>query len=714
MADDIQDLLKYLKELDGRGGDRGPASEATLQLLAKHMGAMSGTRKGEKKEIEESTKVRKKEKQQTIDVTDRLNRYKNKLEQTNRGMFALYTGMENLRDVFLSGQISIQSFSEVLKDSADKTGNSIFYGIAVALNHLAKMVDTQVDNFKQLSEVGIQFSEGLFTTRELALSAGISLDAFTNAVATSADTLAIMSGSVKGGSRRFSEISNLLQKEFRSSAAGLGMTFEETTGLLTDYLDIQTSIGKSQFLSNRQLNAGAQEFILQLDQLASITGKQRKQIAEQLKADLIDKRLQGIFQSLESSAVPGIKAILGSLQGLPPATQDAVKELIGTAGVPMTDFAQSLIRLNPALSGFFRRVSMGQASVEEFEAMIRMTAQRSQAQGEGTQRLSALLGVLNDNTLAANAELFRFTEFGKQRNQVEQDQLKAQQAIDLQLLDFKNSLKDVQNFLITVLLPVLKGLGLALGGLAKFANLVTSAFTTSENAVARFVGAVGAAAVALGGLKLASTLLGATFRGLGSIFGKLLPSLGGRTVSVGASVAGKALGAVGPKAALGGVFAGAGIGALLGLSGAGAGLGIAAIGKGLQTFNNVNASNLSDVAEATKKLMTTLVTGITNPVDVTRSVSGLKDYAKTINQTLDDLDKDKLSVYTSKLEDLASAFREVNTSMTGAVTTTGRTSVDKLDAISTILQEIKVVMEDVKLSNKAIQRKTSTSNMYNT
>ena len=56
----------------------------------------------------------------------------------------------------------------------------------------------------------------------------------------------------------------------------------------------------------------------------------------------------------------------------------------------------------------------------------------------------------------------------------------------------------------------------------------------------------------------------------------------------------------------------------------------------------------------------------------------------------------------------------MNTSRSGAITSSGRTNKDKLDAISTILQEIKVVMEDVANSNKNISRKTTNSNVYNT
>ena len=166
--------------------------------------------------------------------------------------------------------------------------------------------------------------------------------------------------------------------------------------------------------------------------------------------------------------------------------------------------------------------------------------------------------------------------------------------------------------------------------------------------------------------------------------------------------------------AKGGAFAGLGIGALLGLSGAGAGLGIAAIGKGLQTFNNVDGKNLSDVAEATQKMVMAMVSGVSNGGTLAQGVAGLRSYAKSMSQALDDLDKDKLSLYTTKLEELAGAFREVNTSMSGAISSSGKTNKDKLDTISTILQEIKMVMEDVATTNKNISRKTSNTNVYNT
>ena len=438
---EVDDLLKYLKELDGRT-QLGPASEATMKRLADALTGKSTSapktpvEKKEQKAKEENTK-------QIEDVTDQLAEWEMELRKNERGMYSLWTGTKMFSSQLMSGSMSVEGFASTLTTMADITGNKYMFILMKSVEQLAKLIDTQVDNFKQLSEVGIQFSDGLFTTRELALRASLSLDAFSNALGKSADTLALLGGSVRGGTERFTDISRLLQGEFRSTANGLGMTFEETTDLLTDYLEIQTSIGRAQTMTNRELNAGAQDFIMNLDQLSSITGKQRKQIADAVKADMMEKRIKGIIQSLESSMVPGVQEILGSLQGLPQATQDAFKELIGTGGVPISDFAKSLVRLNPQIATFARQVSFGNGSVEQFEAIIRQTAGISQNLGSGFQRTGALLDVLGNQTLAANVELFNLTKFGAQRSAVERQQAEAIKATSNQILGFKDAFKDV-------------------------------------------------------------------------------------------------------------------------------------------------------------------------------------------------------------------------------------------------------------------------------
>ena len=570
MADDIDRLIKYFEGLP-ENEKTGPASEKTLKDLLNHFQGRSPKGRQEKKDAEDTAKSNKKSAKEILTITQRLREYEADKFKENRVFYSLFTGAKMFGNQLLEGRASLTGFGNTVVEMADLIGNKYLFGLAKSFQVLSKIVDQQIDNFKQLSEIGIQFSDGLFTTREQALRAGISLDAFSSAIGSSADTLALLGGSVRGGTERFASISKLLQGQFRSSANGLGMTFEETTGYLTDYLEIQTLIGQAQTMTNKQLNAGAQDFILNLDQLSAITGKQRKQIADAVKQDMMEKRIQGIMQSLESSMVPGVQEILGSLQGLPQQTQDAFKELIGTGGVPISDFAKSLVRLNPNISTFAKQVSLGNGSVEGFEAIIRQTAQRSQNLGSGFQRQGALLDVLGNQTLAANVELFRFTKFGAQRNQVEAQQQKAIKDISNQIIGFKDALKDVTNALMYILMPFLKGLAIVLGFVSKSLNSLFGSIQESDSALKQLGAGAGTLVLGFGALYTVTKLMTGSFKLLSGLFSRMLPTFGGG----GAAVAGtKALGAAGPAVAKGGLFAGAGIGALLGLSGAGAGLGI--------------------------------------------------------------------------------------------------------------------------------------------
>ena len=232
MADN-QDLIDYFSKLP-EGERKGPASEATLQKLFEVMSGTKGlgqTLKEDKKNMEESIKTLKKKTEAEDDAIDTLNDFVYTLRKNHRGLYTLGIGMSGLASQVIDLRAGVGDFANTIDEMADKSGNQYIKIVTAAFKKLAYMVDVQVDNFKTMSEVGIQFSEGLFTTRELALRAGLTLDAFSNAVATSADTLAILGGSVRAGTERFSSISNMLQKDFRVQAAGLGMTFEETTGL---------------------------------------------------------------------------------------------------------------------------------------------------------------------------------------------------------------------------------------------------------------------------------------------------------------------------------------------------------------------------------------------------------------------------------------------------------------------------------------------------
>ena len=250
----------------------------------------------------------------------------------------------------------------------------------------------QIDTFHNLSEVGVQFTGGLMEYRRMAIEAGVSLDNFQSTVTSIAGILAIFGGNALIGAQRFSKISGSIQKEFGPAMNRLGISFEDQIEYLANYLDIQTRLGRAQFMSDRQLQLGTQSYILQLDQLATITGKQRKQIADAVRDATADKSIAGIFQALEAGANENLRGIIGALEGMQDSDmKQGMKDLIATGGIPMTEMGKSLMLLNPQLGEMARRARDGEIGVDQFAAAIRQTAQLANARGDAELRLTPIL-----------------------------------------------------------------------------------------------------------------------------------------------------------------------------------------------------------------------------------------------------------------------------------------------------------------------------------
>ena len=137
---EIDDLLKYLKELDGRT-QLGPASEATLTRLADHFTKSSASapktpiEKKEQKAKEENTK-------QIEDVTDQLAEWELELRKNERGMYSLWTGTKMFSNQLMSGSMSVEQFASTLTTMADISGNKYMYILMKSVEQLAKLRHT--------------------------------------------------------------------------------------------------------------------------------------------------------------------------------------------------------------------------------------------------------------------------------------------------------------------------------------------------------------------------------------------------------------------------------------------------------------------------------------------------------------------------------------------------------------------------------------------
>ena len=140
------------------------------------------------------------------------------MRKNQRGLYPLWTGTK------MSCQSDVKvvdwgttGFADTMVESADVSGNPV-YKIGTRTFTITCCDYRQTDRqFQNNYLTGIQFSDGLFTTHELALRAGVTLGyIFQCSSHKSSTTFALLGGSVRAGTERFKRSAGFTN-EFRSS-----------------------------------------------------------------------------------------------------------------------------------------------------------------------------------------------------------------------------------------------------------------------------------------------------------------------------------------------------------------------------------------------------------------------------------------------------------------------------------------------------------------
>ena len=588
--------------------------------------------------------------------------------------------------------------------------------LAAGFNQLTIEVTKQIETFRNLSEVGAQFSGDLFTYRKLAMDAGVSLQMFQDGVSSVSGSLALFGGSTIAGVKRFSEISGILQKDFGPAMVRLGIQFEDQLDYWGDYLEIQTGLGRSQKMSNQELTTGTQNYVLQLDQLATLTGKQRKEISRTLKETMADKSIAGIFQALEAGANENLRGIIGALEGLQPDMAKGMKDLIATGGIPMTDMSRSLVLLNPNLQNMAKRARDGEIGVHEFNAAVRETADLAMARGDAELRLTPILAQQGNTVLDAITMMRQHTKFGKKLTEADKERLKIMESNQKASQGLGRSFQRLANALLYVLQYPIKWLTWAIDGFAAGLEFITTG-AGGLKALSHGIGAVISAFVAL---RVASWALKGTFGLLGRIggFGGIGGKGGGAAMGVtgamrAAGTPGGAAGVIGGGAAIG---AGVGLIGLLGGAGIGAGLfltgkGLGVVAEGLERVTSIDSTKLMNIVGAIGSLTATFGIFNTNTAQFAKNMTMV---TTNLNSAVEKLDSNEFALYNEKLGKFTSNLSKVNNELSTTTATTGKVTGDKLDMLNSTMNEILMVLTDNTKYARIISKKDFEGNLMKT
>jgi len=328
---------------------------------------------------------------------------------------------------------------------------------------LGNALQGSIDNFRTLSTVGADFGVGVNGVRLEAAKAGLSLETFTKTISENSGNLALLGGNASTGARIFQKVNASLQGPFQEGLARLGFSMDETAEYTAGYLAMQTKLGKAQRMSQDELNEGAQNYLLELDRLARVTGMSRAEAQKALDAQLQDKRMKALSMSLGAFGEE-LNSTIAGISSKNKDVADGLKDLMVTNGAPITEMGKSIALNNPELARAAVAYKNQRITGAEFEKALRAAGRVSndRMRAEGGQL--ALYSHLGSGINNAVFELGAFEKYAEKASETlsEQDKAMKNQANTLANLDKR--LLDLRNTVMAALAPSLE----------RFASLLTN------------------------------------------------------------------------------------------------------------------------------------------------------------------------------------------------------------------------------------------------
>lgn len=269
------------------------ATEATLRLL------LQSSLSANKQSLDNITKIATKAGLDPVAVQAANSNLKNVSEtskSTTGAFYKLGLGTALVEEGFKKVDSAISPLIGKLIDGTDKAsdvfGQFARLGgpvglVAQQFERLAKFQEENLKSYQQITSAGANFGGNLTLMRNAAASTYMTLDEFTRVVKTNAPVFAKMGGTVDEGARAWAKASNkLLSSEAGNNLRALGYTSEQVNQGMLDYISVSGGRSKKELQNTDALVKSSALYMQELDELASITGKSREEIAKKAKAEL--------------------------------------------------------------------------------------------------------------------------------------------------------------------------------------------------------------------------------------------------------------------------------------------------------------------------------------------------------------------------------------------------------------------------------------------
>jgi len=393
-------------------GEGGVASEATLQSLLRAMERMSGG----KSDADKAVKRFAKELNSGVDIVDDFTLSQKEATVANREATASVRELASAAGNMVLGAFGAlvgvaNNFKNALTSAT--TIGEVYEAVPIfgsVLSQATGYFQTSIDTFRSLSDVGAGFGNDMMAMRAASANAGLSLDMFAEMIGSNSDMMTFLGGTVSQGASRL----GTMTKELRSTERGLmslGYTQQTLNEGMVEYLENQALAGQLRGRSDASLIAGAQGYLEELDKLSRLTGKNRKELQEQMNQNAQAANINVIRARLSGEALQNFDNNMAHVTTMLPGLGDVFKDL--SDGIPQTEIGAVLSSMVPGFKELAEANASGQLSQEQFQARLAQLAPQitSAFDSMDPAQIEALMGQSGfDGLLGSLADLRTYTQ----------------------------------------------------------------------------------------------------------------------------------------------------------------------------------------------------------------------------------------------------------------------------------------------------------------
>lgn len=258
-----------------------------------------------------------------------------------------------------------------------------------------------VGAFQDISKIGGVTGDSFRGLQQAALQTGLGVDQFARVIGKNAKGLADAGGTVTQGMRAVVDITKA-SKGFEDQFLKLGIGFEEQRDLTAQFLGYQRSLQGVNLKDTKALSEASRAYILQLDELARLTGMSRQEAADRLMAQTRQVRFGAVLEDAAkrgpqfSGAISNAAEIISKIA---PRLGAGFKDIFDNVSSPEAqEFFRATGGAGPALVNYLERTGDLAGFMEQLQVAVKNTYETMG--GTKYERQQAVAGTVFRDTIA--------------------------------------------------------------------------------------------------------------------------------------------------------------------------------------------------------------------------------------------------------------------------------------------------------------------------